>query len=128
MSDSGLILRVARRVMADQPAGQRKKDKELIKPVNPPKGIDRSLAKGHGKPMGDGHDETVDPDRRDLRPEDVFAPKPNQIGVLNLAETGKDLQRAIRTQIPKDKGYDAVKNLSQYLIETKGGGGAKPVR
>jgi len=122
-----MLLRVARRFMADQPPGQRKKDKDLVKPVNPPRGIDRAIVREHGKPMGDGHDETVDPDRRDLRPEDLFAAKPNQTGVLNLAETGKDLSKAIRKQIPRDKGYDAVRNLSQYLIETKGGGGADPV-
>jgi hypothetical protein len=122
-----MILRIARVILAEQPPGQRKRDKDLTKPVNSPKGINRDLAKGHGKPMGDGHDDTVDPHRRDIRPEDVFYPKPHQIGVLNLAQTGKDLSKAIETQVPKDKGYDAVSNLSQYLIETGGGGGAKPV-
>ena len=128
MSELGLIRKVARVFVADQPPGQRRKDKALVKPVNPPKGIDRSLAKEHGKPMEEGHDDTVTPDRRDLRPEDLFVPKPNQIGVLNLAQTGKDLSKAIRKQIPNDKGYDVVHNLSQYLIETQGGGGADPVR
>jgi len=122
-----MILRVARRVIADQPAGQRKKDKALVKPINPPKGIDKGIVREHGKPMEDGHDDTVDPHRKDLRPEDVFIPKPNQVSVRNLAETGKDLAKVIEKQIPKDKGYDAVRNLSQYLIETQGGGGAKSV-
>jgi hypothetical protein len=58
----------------------------------------------------------------------VFHPKPDQVGVLNLVETGKDLSKAIRTLIPKDKGYNVVNDLSQYLIETQGGGGAAPVR
>lgn len=128
MSEDALILRVAARFLrADQPPGQRKKDKALVKPINRPKGIDREIAKEHGKPMEEGHDDTIDPDRRDIRPEDVFIPKPNQMSVRNLAETGKDLSKAIEKQIPKDKGYDAVRNLSQYLIETGGGGSAKPV-
>lgn len=122
-----MLLRVARRFMADQPPGQRKKDKDLVKPVNSPRGIDRSIVRDHGKPMTEGHDDMVDPHKRDLRPEDLFVAKPNQVGVLNFAETGRDLDKAIRKQIPKDKGYDAVRNLSQYLIETKGGGGADPV-
>jgi len=129
MSDDVLILRVAARFLrADQPPGQRKKDKELVKPVNKPKGIDRSIVKEHGKAMSDGHDETVSPDRRDIRPEDVFIPKPDQTSVRNLAETGKDLSKTIEREIPKDKGYATVKNLSQYLIETGGGGGTKPVK
>jgi len=124
-----LILRVAARFLhADQPPGQRKKDKDLVKPVNRPKGIDRSIVKEHGKPMDEGHDETVSPNRRDLRPEDVFSPKPDQTSVRNLAETGKDLAEVIKKQIPKDKGYATVKNLSQYLIETEGGGGTKSVK
>jgi len=122
-----LLLRIARRFLGDQPPGQRRKDKALVKPVNPLKGIDRGLAREHGKPMSDTTEDMVTPHRRDLRPEDLFIPKPNQIGVLNLAETGKDLSKAIRNQVPNDKGYDTVKNLSQYLIETKGGGGADPV-
>jgi hypothetical protein len=129
MSDDVLILRVAARFLqADQPPGQRKKDKDLVQPVNKPKGIDRSILKEHGKPMEDGNDETVNPHRRDIRPEDVFTPKPDQTSVRNLAETGKDLAKVIEKQIPKDKGYATVKNLSQYLIETGGGGGTKPVK
>jgi hypothetical protein len=129
MSQDALILRVAARFLhADQPPGQRKKDKDLVKPVNRPKGIDRAIVKEHGKAMGDGHDDMVSPNRRDIRPEDVFVPKPNQTSVRNLAETGKDLAKVIEKQIPKDKGYATVKNLSQYLIETGGGGGTKPVK
>ena len=124
-----LILRVAARfVRADQPPGMRKEVKDLTEPINRLKGVDRQIARDHGQSMGQGIDDTVKPQRRDIRPEDVFHPKPDQIGVLNLAETGKDLSKAIRTQVPKDKGYDVVNNLSQYLIETQGGGGAAPVQ
>jgi len=129
MSDDALILRVAARFLhADQPPGQRRRDKSLVKPVNPPKGIDRSIAKEHGQPMEDAHDEVVSPDRRDLRPIDLFVPKPDQVSVRNLAETGRDLARAIQKQIPKDKGYATVRNLSQYLIETEGGGGTPRIQ
>lgn len=129
MSDDVLILRVAARFLtADQPAGQRKKVRNLVQPVNKAKGIDKSILKEHGKPMLDGHEDTVSPNRRDIRPEDVFIPKPNQTSVRNLAETGNDLHKVLENQVQKDKGYATVKNLSQYLIETGGGGGTKPVR
>lgn len=121
-----LTLRVAARfIQADQPPGMRREVKDLVKPINRPKGIDRGIAKEHGQPMAEGNDDSVDPNRRDLRPQDVFIPKPNQVSVRNLAETGKDLSKAIQNQIPNDKGYDAVRNLSQYLIETDGGGSAE---
>jgi hypothetical protein len=48
----------------------------------------------------------------------VFFVKPDQVGVRNLAETGKDLSKAINKQIPKDNGYGSVSNLSQYLVDT----------
>lgn len=127
MKSTALIAKVAALFLADQPPGQRRKDKGLVKPINPPKGIDRGIVKDHGSLMDEGHDETVSPNKRDIQPADVFIPKPNQTGVLNLVETGRDLSKAIETQIPKDKGYATVKNLSQYLIETGGGGGTKPV-
>lgn len=128
-SEDVLTLKVASRfLVADQPPGMRKEVRELVKPVNPPKGVNREIVKEHGLSMEEGIEETVDPDRRDLRPRDVFFPKPDQVSVRNLAETGKDLSKAIRVQIPKDKGYDSVRNLSQYLIETGGGGGANPIR
>ena len=128
MRDDILTLRVAARFLkADQPPGMRKDVKDLVKPLNNPKGISRGVLKEYGQEMNSDHEDTIDPDRRDLRPKDVFFPKPDQTGVLNLAETGKDLSNAIENQIPKDKGYATVRNLSQYLIETGGGGGTKSV-
>lgn len=126
--DKILVLRVAASFqrLADQAPGQRAKDKKLVNPINPPKGIDKAIAKNNGLPMEPGHDDTVDPNKRDIRPQDVFTPTPNQINVLNFAQTGKDQSGKVEKQIKKDKGYDAVRNLSQYLIETQGGGGAKP--
>jgi len=131
---SALALKVAARWMslqaaqsrkADQPPGQRQRAEELTKPINKPKGILPSIVNENARGVEKRHD-TVKPDKRDIRPEDVFHGTPNQMGVRNLAETGKDLQKPIEKQIPKDKGYDAVKNLSQYLIRTDGGGGAEP--
>lgn len=122
-------LRVAARFQrrfADQPAGQRQRAKSLTHPINKPKGIAKDIVREHGQSAADVHDEHVEPHRRDIRPEDVFAGTPNQMGVRNFAETGKDLQNALDRQVPKDKGYDTVKNLSQYLIRTEGGGGTKP--
>jgi len=124
-----LALRVAARFMqAEQQPGQRKNVHEMVSPVNKPRGIDRGIVRDHGQLMEEGIDETVSPNRRDIRPEDAFAGTPNQMSVLNLAETGRDLSKVLRTQIKKDKGYNVVRNLSQYLIRTDGGGGADPVR
>lgn len=127
MRDHALILRVAALFKrADQPPGARSEAKRHTHPVNKPKGIDKDIVSEHGR--GVNHrDDSVSPDKRDIRPEDVFAGTPNQMGVRNFAETGKDLQKALDTQVPKDKGYDTVSNLSQYLIRTEGGGGTKPV-
>lgn len=121
-------LRVAARFQrqADQPPGQRQRAKDLTHPINKPKGIAPDIVQEHGRGVSNPHNDHVKPDRRDVRPEDVFAGTPNQMGVRNFAETGKDLQKALDRQIPKDKGYDTVKNLSQYLIRTEGGGGTKP--
>lgn len=124
-----LILRVAARfVRADQLPGMRKRVQDLVSPVNKPLGILRRIVNDHGQRMDQGIDEMAPHNRKDIRPEDAFAGTPNQMGVLNLAETGKDLSKVLRTQIQKDKGYDVVRNLSQYLIETKGGGSADPVQ
>jgi hypothetical protein len=129
MKDVELILRVAHRYLqADQPPGMRKKVKDLVKPVNRLKGIEPAAVKEHGELLDSGTEEIIDPNRRDIRPKDVFIPKPDQISVRSLADTGKDLSKVIKNQIPRDKGYDTVKNLSQYLIETMGGGGTFPVK
>ncbi len=122
-----LALRVAARFqrLADQAAGQRQRARNLAQPLNKPKGIDREIVRDFAQTKTEG-EETVEPDRRDIQPKDVFSPTPNHTGVLNLAETGKDLDRVIRKQVPKDKGSDTVRNLSQYLIRTEGGGEGEP--
>lgn len=101
---------------------QRKKDNQLTKPINPPKGIDRSVVKENAVTDTNLHDETVKPARKDIQPSDVFTPKPRNMNVRNFAETGKDQDKVLRNQVPKDKGWDTVKNLSQYLVRTEGGG------
>ncbi len=122
-----LALRVAARFLrlADQPAGARSRARQNTTPINKPKGIDRDIVRDNGTLMG-GHSDTVDADRRDITPKDVFNPTPNNTAVLNLAQTGHGLETAIEKQVPKDKGYDNVKNLSQYLIRTDGGSGDGP--
>lgn len=122
-----ISLRVAARyAAATNPRQEAKRD---VKPVNAPKGIEKALVRDNGK-ADTSHlegDDASTPARRDIRPEDVFLAKPKDVAVQNLVETGHDMEHAIGKQVPKDKGYDAVKNLSQYLIETGGGGGAKAV-
>ena len=126
---SALVLRVAARFQqeADQAPGARQKAKRLTHPINKPKGIDRDIVTEHSRSIEHHFEETTKPERKDIRPEDVFAGTPAQMGVRNLAETGKGLEKALDKQIPKDKGYDSVSNLSQYLIRTEGGGGARSV-
>ena len=119
-----MALRVAARFqrMAESP---RQHAKELTHPINKPKGIETAIVREHGRSVNHRQD-TVKPEHRDIQPEDVFAGTPDQMGVRNLAETGKDLKKVLENQVPKDKGHDSVSNLSQYLIRTEGGGGAKP--
>lgn len=120
--------------LADQPPGARKDVRDLVKPINPPKGISRETIKNYVT-TDDQRDDAMAPNRRDLRPQDVFQPKPNNMNVLDYARKGwpgtsedyEGMAKAIRNTIPKDKGYDTVSNLSQYLVETGGGGGTKPV-
>lgn len=95
-------------------------------PINKPKGIDREIVREQGQDIST-IDEAATPGRKDIRPEDVFAGLPKNMGVLNYAETGRGLEKALNKQVPKDKGYDTVSQLSQYLIRTEGGGGTKPV-
>jgi hypothetical protein len=120
-----ISLRVAARFQrrqADQPPGARQHAKSLTRPINAPKGILKEIVKEHGEYMSE--DPTVN--RHDIQPSDVFNLTPNLGGVLNFYETGKDLQHAIDTTVPRDKGYDTVYNLSQFLIRTEGGGGTSP--
>lgn len=121
-----LALRIAARfqMLAAQPAGQRERARALAQPINKPRGIDKSIVKDNAEVVRDG-DEIVKPHRRDIQPKDVFTATPKNTGVLNLVQTGKDLSRAI-DQVPKDKGYQTVNNLSQYLIWTHGGSGGGP--
>lgn len=117
---------VARFLQADQPPKARQEAVKHTHPINKPKGIDKDIVKEHARGVNHRED-TVKDHKRDIRPEDVFAGTPAQMGVRNFAETGRDLQKAIDKQVPKDKGYDTVSNLSQYLIRTEGGGGTEPV-
>lgn len=116
---------VARFLLADQPPKARQEAVKRTHPINKPRGIDPDIVAEHGRGVNHRQD-TVKPDKRDVRVEDVFAGTPDQMGVRNLAETGKDLQKALDKQVPKDKGYDTVYNLSQYLIRTEGGGDTPP--
>ena len=111
--------------LADQPPGERRRDQILTKPINTPHGIEKSIVQEHAR--GVNHRENqVTPNKRDIRPEDVFHGTPNQMNVRNLAETGKELDERTKKQIERDKGYDTVKNLSQFLIRTEGGGDTDP--
>lgn len=112
---------VARYRAANQPPGARQKARKNTQPINKPKGIAKDIVKDHGQVVTEGED-TVSTNPRDIRPKDVFTPTPDNTGVLNLAQSGKDLTKPLSKQVPKDKGYDVVRNLSQYLIRTKGTG------
>ncbi len=112
-------------ILAERAKDDRAWATKLTKPINPPKGIARDIVRENGK-TDTSREDATDLSRRDIRPEDVFNTTPNNVSVLNLAQTGRDLTKALDKQVPKDKGHDAVSNLSQYLIETGGGGGAKP--
>lgn len=123
-----IALRVAARFQkeANQPSGARSDAKKMTHPINKPKGIKKDIVDEHARGVNHRKD-TTPPARGDIRPEDVFAGTPDQMSVRNFAETGKDLEDTIREQIPRDKGYATVRNLSQYLIRTEGGGGTPPV-
>lgn len=117
--------RLARRFMADQPPGQRKRVHDISRPINKPKGIDRKVVREEAKT--EEREDTIEPNKRDVQPKDVFNPPlPRNVAVRDFAETGKDMSKALDKQIPKDKGHETVNNLSQYLIETGGGGEGGP--
>jgi hypothetical protein len=108
--------------------------RDLTTPVNKPKGISREITKDYAE-SEDVSSETVDPSKNDIQPEDVFKPVPKDVNVLNYVQEGwpgdssdyKDMEKVLEKQVPKDKGYETVSNLSQYLIETEGGGGTPSV-
>lgn len=128
-----VVARFQRRV-ADQAPGGRKETRDSVRLVNKPKGISREVVRDFAQTDTTREDGTK-PDRRDLRPKDLFQPVPRSVGVLNYVEKGwpgdsntyVDMDRTLRVQVPRDKGYATVNNLSQYLIETGGGGGTSPV-
>lgn len=123
-----LHARVAARYVerqADQIPGQRRETQKNVtpinKPLNVPPQIKREQAQEH--PPEDG----IKPERKDIRPKDVFNVTPNDVGVRNFAETGRDNQTGkVDRRIKDDAGFATVKNLSQYLIRTEGGGGTPP--
>jgi len=120
-----IAARVVRRwlwKLADQASGQRKYVRDLSAPINPPKSIPKRLQREMGDAVAVG-DETTRPDRRDIQPSDVFQSTTDNMGVLNLAETGKDFNE---DPVERNKGYETVNNLSQYLIRTDGGGEGGP--
>jgi hypothetical protein len=113
------------RKLADQPPGQRKRVREMVTPINKPKGISPGITKDYAESKSKGDDITT-PDARDVQPKDVFKPLPKDTSVLNLVETGKDLSKSLDKQVPKDKGHETVNNLSEYLVRTEGGGEGGP--
>lgn len=121
----GLVSRVAGRHVADQAPGQREHVRDLAQPINKPRGITKEITKDYAESKTEGED-TATPHRRDIQPEDVFSPTPKNTGVLNLVKTDKDLSKPLEKQVPKDKGYETVRQLSQYLIRTEGGAEGGP--
>lgn len=127
MTDPAIVCEVVRRFLANQAPGQRQRSKKLTRPINAPRGIDKAIVKDNGKTTP-AVEEAAAQNKRDIRPADVFSPTPNVMGVRNLAETSKDQSKVLKNQVKKDKGYGVVNQLSQYLIQTSGGGGEKPVK
>jgi hypothetical protein len=122
-----LAAQVLARYMAVIGHGRRQDAVKNTHPINKPRGIKKDIVDEHGRTVEHGFEDIAPrPGPRDIRPEDVFAGTPDQMGVRNFAETGKDLSRALEKQVPKDQGYDSVSNLSQYLIRTEGGGSGSP--
>jgi hypothetical protein len=131
-----IVFRVAARFQkrAGQPPDAKDEAFRLTNPINPPRGIAPGTVKEHVR-TEETIDEQVDPHHRDIIPEYVFTPKPKNMNVLDYVRKGwpgnsatyQDMEHATRVQVRDDKGYDAVSNLSQYLVRTEGGGGAKAV-
>ncbi len=123
MSARALVL-ADRFLRAAAARDDRARARELTTPINGPRGIAKDIQNDHGR-TDDSHEDSQAPARKDIQPSDLFNPSPNDTGVLNFAETGKDLSKAIK-QDKNDQGYDSVSNLSQYLIRTDGGGSGSP--
>lgn len=102
---------------ANQPSGARQITRQNALPMNSPRGISKGIQQANG--VQTLLEDSIKPDRRDILPKDVFPATSKNTGVLNLVQTGNDSTKALK-QIPKDKGYDEVSNLSQYLIKTRG--------
>lgn len=137
MTDRSIAFRVAARYRADiaarfvaraagQAPGSRRKVRENVTPVNRLLNVPTKIQKQEGKeqpPKEDG----AKADRRDIRPQDVFKLTPENAGVRNFAETGRDNQSGkVDVRIKDDRGFATVRNLSQYLIRTEGGGDTPP--
>ena len=127
-----IVLRVAARFLR-QSSKVRQDAAKAVKPINRPKGMGRETVKDYVRTEDDYNEETVDPKKTDILPKDVFQPKPLNMNVLDYVNKGwpgtdedyTDMQHAIQREIPKDRGYETVYNLSQYLVQTQGGGGTK---
>jgi len=111
---------------ADQAPGNRKRVRDLAQPINKPRGVSREVVRDFGQVVAPDTEGLTEPDRKDIQPKDVFSPTPNDVGVLNLWETGEGLTKSVQRRIDRDKGHDVVDNLSQYLIRTDGGGSGGP--
>ena len=124
------IAKIASQIWLEREAAKanpRSDARKLTQPINKAKGIDQEIIDNHGARLApEKNGDHVKPAKNDIRPDDVFAGTPNQMGVLNLALTGEGLEKAIDKKVPKDKGFDVVRNLSQYLIRTDGGGSGDP--
>lgn len=132
MAYAPLVLKVAARFQrqADQPEGAREDAARAFRPINGPKGISHETVETYVRTEDDYNRETIDPKTTDIQPKDVFQPKPRNMNVLDYVNKGwpgtsadySDMQHAIKDEIPHDKGHATVRNLSQYLVRTQGGG------
>ncbi len=90
---------------------------QAVKPVNPVRGIDSDILRDFAQPMVDPNKPKVtEPAPTDVTPADAFKPKPPQVAVLNLAQTGQDSEKTLETKVPLNKGFSEYHNLSQYLV------------
>ena len=84
-----MSIRLAHRVLARylEANGLRQEVHRLTKSINPARGFSRETLRDYVKtePV---EDDTVVPSHTDIRPEDVFTPKPRNMAVLNSARGG----------------------------------------